>query len=143
MIWIVTTNSNLCRIYEFDQHTQKIALLKEMNHPENREKTGDNLTSDKPGHYNTMSSLGGAYAPHSDPKEVEVDRFSREIAEILNHGRNTQAYKKWVLITPDYMNGLISKHMDKHVKELIWAEIHKDVMHLPEHELQQFIQENI
>lgn len=142
MMWVVTTNSNLCRIYEFDQKSKTIILLKEINHPENKLKKSEYLTSDKPGQYKTDGSAGGAYIPHSDPKEVSIDHFSKEIADELNRGRNTQAYKKLMLITPSHMNGLLLKHMDKHVKELVCNEIQKDVMHLSQHELQLYLQEN-
>jgi len=138
MKWIITANTNLCRIYQFDKHGAKVVLLKEINHPENRQKTGDSLTSDKPGRYQSDVSMGGAYSPHTDPKDVAIDQFSRQVAEELNKGRNLNAYKDLVIITPDHMNGLLLKHLDKHVVELISSQIHKDVMHLSQHELVEY-----
>ena len=44
MKWIITANTNLCRIYQFDKHGAKVVLLKEINHPENRQKTGGNAS---------------------------------------------------------------------------------------------------
>ena len=140
MIWVVTANTNMCRIYQFDRRSEEIALLKEINHPENKLKKGDYLTSDRPGHYQTDSSARGAYSPHSDPKEVVIDVFSREIAIELNKGRNSHAYKNLIIITPPHMNGLLSKHLDTHVKYLIESEIQKDVMSLSQHELLIFLQ---
>jgi len=142
MIWIVAANSNMCRIYHFDKHPKKITLLKEISHPENRLKTSD-ITSDKPGKYKNDGSAGGAYSSHTDPKAVEIDNFSREIAQALNHGRNSNAYKNIILVTPSHMDGLISKHLDKHVKELVTDKIQKDIMQLSEHDLLDFVIKNL
>lgn len=142
MIWIVTANSNMCRFYHFDKHEVKIDLLKELTHPTNKLKKSDYLTSDKPGHYNTDGSGGGSYSPHTDPKTVEIDNFAREIAHELNHGRNSNAYNHLIIITAPHMNGLIFKHLNKHVKTLVTQEIQKDVMSLAHHELLSFLKEN-
>lgn len=143
MIWIITANSNMCRFYHFDKHNVTIDLLKELSHPVNKLKKSEYLTSDKPGHYSTSGARGGAYAPHTDPKEAEIDSFAREIAHELNHGRSTNAYNHLIIISAPHMNGLISKHLDKHVKELVTKEIQKDVMPLAHHELLSFLEKNI
>jgi protein required for attachment to host cells len=143
MIWVVTSDSNTCRIYHFEKHPEKFTLIKEIAHPEIRLKKSEYLTSDKPGRYSSDTGSGGAYSPHSDPKEVEVDKFAREIAKTLDHGRTENAYKNLIIVTPPQMNGCISQHLDKHVKELIKEEIHKDVMHLSEHELLKFLKDKI
>src|SRR5690349_10221504 len=130
MIWIVTANSNVCRIYQYDKNPGKLVLIKELNHPENRLKTGDFLTSDRPGHYQTDSGAHGSYSPRTDPKDVEIDNFSREIAQELNQGRMRQAFSELIVITPPHVNGLLAAHLDKNVKHMITREIHKDVMPL-------------
>ena len=143
MTWIVAANTNKCCIYHFDKNPKTVSLLKEINHSENRLKKSDYLTSDKPGRYQTDGSAGGTYSPHTDPKAAEVDSFAREIAHELNHGRNVQAYKNLIIITPSHMNGLLHQHLDKHVNELIISEIQKDVMTLSHHELLAFLEEHI
>lgn len=143
MTWIVTANSNLCRIYHFDKNPEKIDLIKEINHPENKLKKREMLTTDRPGHYQTDGSARGAYSPHSDPKAVEVDSFSREIALELNHGRDANAYSTLILVTPPHMNGLLAEHLNKHVKKLIKKEIQKDVMHLSHIEFLEFIRTHL
>lgn len=141
MMWVVATNSNLCRIYEFDR--KSITLVKELKHPESRPKKSEYLTSDRPGHYKTDSAVHGAYQPHTDPKEIELEKFSRDISHELNQGRNKNAYEALVIISTPHMNGTLMKHLDKHVKELVKKEIHKDVMHLQDHELHDFLAAHI
>ncbi len=141
MTWIVSANSNLCRIYLFEPHQKKITLLKELSHPENRQKSGDYFTSDKPGHYHSGANARGAYQPHSDPKESSINDFSREIAHELEHARTTNEYKKLILIAEPHMMGLLLEHCNKHVKELIVNEIHKDIVHYTDHELLTFLKD--
>jgi len=143
MTWIVTANTNLYRIYHYDKNPEKIALVKEVNHPENKLKKGDFLTSDKPGKYQTDGTGGGSYSPRTDPKVVEIDNFSREIALELNHGRTANAYSNLIVIMPPHMHGLLSEHLDKHVKALIKKEIQKDVTHLAHNELLEFLKTNL
>lgn len=139
MKWIVTANSNLCRIYHCDKSLEPLSLVKEINHPENKLKAGDSLTSDRPGHYQTAGSGGGAYSPRTDPKDVEVDNFFREVSLELNHGRTLNSYDKLIIITPSHMNGILFAHLDRHVKALVTHEIQKDVMHLSLLELLDFL----
>ncbi len=139
--WVINTNSNTCRIYQYHRPDQ-LTLLKELSHPENKLRDID-LTSDKPGHYKTGSTTHGAYAQASDPKEIKIDEFSREIAKELDHGRNTQAYKKLIIIAPPHMNGLLNQHINKHVKELVVHVFEKDLIKLPDRELLAYLQANI
>lgn len=141
MIWIIIANSNQCRFYAFDKKQAEATLIKEISHPENKAKKGDYLTSDRPGHFATDASAHGAFSPHTDPKDIAVDDYAREIAHDLNRGRNAQAYKNLVIITPAHMSGLLNKHLDKHVKELVSLEIHKDVMQLSHSELVEYLRE--
>jgi protein required for attachment to host cells len=139
MIWIVNVNSNLCRIYDYQKSPAQVTLIKEINHPENKLKAGDLLTSDKPGHYKSRDSVHGAYQQRTDPKEVEIDHFAREVARELDHGRNKQLYEQVIVIAPPHISGLLMQHTDKHVKDLIYKNIHKDILHMKDHELLDFL----
>lgn len=138
MTWVVNTSSNTCYIYSYEKSPSKLTLIKEIRHPELQKKTGDFLTSDRPGHYHAGTSHG-AYEPHTDPKSAAIDHFSRDIAAALNHGRTTQAYEKLIVITPPHMQGLLFQHLDKHVRERIINTIQKDLVHLKEKELLEYL----
>ena len=143
MIWVVTANTNTCRFYNYDKNHSKLSLLKEISRPEIRLKASDSLTTDRPGHYQINESARGAYSPHTEPKEVEIDNFSREIAQELNKGRNANAYEKLILIALPHMHGLLDLHLNKHVKELVINSIQKDLQHLNNMELVEFLKTHI
>src|SRR5271154_5112762 len=106
MTWLVTANTNNCRIFNYEKKLKKLTLIKELNHPESRLK-GIDLTSDKPGHYRSDGSAHGAYSPHEEAKENEVIFFSHQIVKELDAARKTNQFKELILAVPPHMNGLI------------------------------------
>ena len=138
---VINTNTNTCRIYHYDKHPAKLTLLKELNHFETKLKSGE-ITSDKQGHYKSSQSAHGAYSPHMEAKEVEIDKFSREIAKELNLERTQNKYDELIVIAPPHMKGLLYQHINKHVKDLVIKNIEKDLLNLPDHELLKFLQQH-
>ena len=140
--WILTTDSNTCRLYNYTEKPELLTLVKEIKHPENKLRDTD-LTSDKPGHYKASGGAHGAFSQQSDPKEIKIEDFSREIAKALDHGRNTHAYEKLIVIAPPHMNGLLLKHLNKLVKDLVTHNIKKDIPHCTDRELLDFLHQHI
>ena len=139
--WVLMTNSNTGRIYLYNKENNQLALLKEIQHPENKLRDIE-LTSDRPGHFNSNGGAHGAFTQASDPKEIKIDDFSRELAKELDHGRNTNAYNKLIVIAPPRMNGLLFQHTNKHVNELVTHKIEKDLIHFSEKELLDFLNQH-
>lgn len=139
MKWIVTANTNDCHIYEYDVDVLK--TIKHMSHPESKLQSKEYLT-DRPGHYKTQGGNRGAYDPHTEPEEVELEEFVREIATELNEARNRHCYDDLVFIMPAKVEGLLSKTLNKHVNEMVKLRIHKNTMNLSEKELLEFFKKN-
>lgn len=140
MILVVITDSNTAKTYRYEKGKAKVTLLKEITHPASKLKSSE-LGSDRPGHYKAGAGRG-AYSPHMQPKEVEIDTFAREIAKELNHERVLNEYDGLIVISPPHMMGLLEQHFDKHVKELILNAISKDLMHYTDRELVEFLKDN-
>lgn len=134
MIWVINSNSNTCRIYHYQKAQSRLELLKEIEHPENKLRSGD-LTSDGPGKYKASGGAHGAYEPSSDAKTVKIDNFMREVAKELNAERLKSSYERLIIIAPPQMHGMLMQHMDKHVKEMIIANIHKDLPNATDRDL--------
>lgn len=134
MIWVINSNSNTCKIYLYNKHQSQLDLVKELQHPENKLHNSD-LTSDRPGRYKANGGAHGAYSPATEPKEIKIDTFMRDVARELNHERNKNSFEKLILIAPSHMNGMLMQHMDKHVKERIISNIQKDLLHLNDRDL--------
>lgn len=142
--WVVVADTTRCRIYEHKKNPEELNLIKDLEHPQNKLKDFD-LTADKPGRYKANSAGQGSYAAHgtyeqrTDPKEIKIADFARDISKELDYGRNVHAYAKIIIITPSHMSGLLFHHFNKHVKGLVTHNIEKNVLHLNDQDLLKFI----
>jgi protein required for attachment to host cells len=144
MIWVVNSDTTTCHIYYYKKKPPKLELLQEIKHPEIKLKKSEYFTSDKSGCYKGRGlGSGGSFSQRTDPKEVEIDNFAREIARALNDDRKTNAYKKLIIIMPPHMNGLLFLHLDQHVRKLVANNIQKDYQHLSPQELLRFLQSEV
>ncbi|WP_347252066.1 host attachment protein, partial [Legionella sp.] len=109
-------------------------LIKEIQHPENKLRDIE-ITSDKPGRYQAMGQAHGTYTQPTDPKEIKIENFSKEIAKILEYNNTVHGYEKLILVAPPHINGLLLKHLDKQVKKRVTHHIEKDFIHLSEDKL--------
>ena len=140
--WVLTLNSNDCRIYKLSEKPYQLILLKEIQHPESKLRDIE-LTSDKPGRYEAADLAHGAFTQPSDPKEIQIEDFSRQVAKELNKDRNIEAYNKLIIIAPPRMNGLLFQHLNKHVKDLVIHNIKNDILNLTEPELAEFLHQHM
>jgi protein required for attachment to host cells len=142
MTWIVTANTNECRIYEYNDKNTTLTLLDSISHPENKLRSHE-LGNDRPGHYQTRSTSRGAYSPHHEPHEIKIDDFARELAIKLDAARNKHQYHRLIFIMPAQMEGQVLPHLHKPVADLIKQIIPKNIMHLSDHELRIFLAEHL
>ena len=138
MKWIMLANSNDCRIYGYDRHIEDLSLVEEIKHPENKFKNHD-LDCDRPGHYKTSTGGRGAYVPEKTSHDAAVEHFVRQMASRLNAGRTHHEYESLVLLVPPMIEGMLLKHLKKQIGESICQIIQKNMMHLNEHELKQYL----
>lgn len=139
MKWIVAANTNHCSIYTYQKNG--LDLVKEMDHPENKMANRD-LVTDKPGRYQSGTNQG-AYTSATEPDDVNVEKFAREIATELDNAKNQNKYNELIVVMPAQMEGLVSKHLNKNVKELIALTLHKNMMHLNDNELLNYVKESM
>lgn len=142
--WVMIANSNLARIYSFyptNSH-QGLNLIEELIHPQSRKRSID-LSSDKPGSYKSSNSARGTYSAAHEPKEVEVESFALELANVLNKNRASNKFEELIIIAPSHFYGLLGKHLDKNTKKFLKRIIQKDYTAIPIHDLYKTINERI
>lgn len=127
--WLIISNACHVQIYSSDKVEKdmdiNLTLIKELHHPESSLKRQE-LDSDKPGHYKSSPSRRGAYEQHSDAKELEKDKFAREISQLLKKAKLAKQFKDLILVMPAHFHGLLEPHLSKEVKDSIIKIIHKD-----------------
>jgi protein required for attachment to host cells len=76
-------------------------------------------------------------APETDPKEVEAQKFARELADVLERGLNDHAYESLVVVAPSRFLGLLRGSVAKTVRKRIDGTIEKDLTWLERPQLEQ------
>ena len=141
--WILVANSSEAKIFSAEKITQEWKLLKEFSHPESREKDTE-IVADKFGSYPNIGTSGSSsYTEATDPQETEIENFARQLAHELNHGRTQNLFHKLVLVAPPRFHGMLNKHCDPHVLNLVINRLEKNYTQLKEHELIPRIQEQL
>ena len=128
--WIMVANSSHAKLFRNDGPKKGLQLIKELLHPESREKASE-LVSDRIGNF----AGSGSYAQATEPKEVEAERFAAEIAHELEHGRVNNDYEKLILVTSSHFMGLLNNRLTQQVRNKISESINKDYTSLPVKEL--------
>jgi protein required for attachment to host cells len=138
--WIMVASSSVAYLYQTDnlRHNDLI-LVKELSHPQSREKGTDILT-DRPGHFSTDHMAHGTYE-QVDPKEMEADHFSRELISVLNHGHNNHEFEQVILVAAPHFYGLINKHLNFHLDKVV--HIPKDYTKLKGQELLEALRKHL
>jgi protein required for attachment to host cells len=141
MIWVVSLNSSLGHIYSYEPKEHKLTLLNSLTNPSAHLKNSDLLT-DKPGHYQTMHSAKGAYEAPSDPREVELDRFTKNLADLLKKGLDNHQYKQLILCAPPHVGGILLSNVDKQVEHSLLVNIKKNFAESEPSQLVDYLKEN-
>lgn len=141
MIWVISLNSSLGHIYSYEPKNHTLILLESLENPSAKLKES-NLTSDRPGHYQTMHSAKGAYeAPHS-PHEIELDHFTKNVADFLKKGLDNHQYTQLILCSAPHAGGILLSNLDKHVAQTLLANIKKNLVEADPSALINHLKEN-
>lgn len=123
--WIVVANASLARLYANNGPKKGLQLLKELSHPESREKASE-LVSDRPGHNPGAGNGHGSLVPATDPKQHEAVRFAHELSKELEHGRASNLYERLIMVASSPFIGVLNQRLTSHVRNLVSDTIEKD-----------------
>ncbi len=132
--WILVANASLAKLYANLGPKKGLSLLKELTHPESREKGAD-LVSDRPGQMHSPGNGHRAAQSKSDPKTNEARSFAQQLAHELNHARTTQKYDRAILVAPPAFMGLINEKLDSQTAGLVSDRFEKDYTKASDKEL--------
>jgi protein required for attachment to host cells len=142
-IWILSANSSQATIYTASSPIAPLAALETLSHPEARVKQME-LTSDRPGR--TFDSFGAgrhAKGQEVEPKEQELIRFAKTIAERLEQGRIAKDFERLVVVAAPALLGLLRSHFAAPLKSRVSLEVDKDYTALRADELRARLPERL
>ncbi len=138
--WILVANAAEAKLLTSENlHVGSLKPLREFFHPDSRKKATE-LTSDKPGRYQSDNGAHGAYNKN-DPKEVEAEHFAIQLAHELKAGLGQNSYQHLVIISPAHFYGLINEHLEGHIPEV--THISKDYTKYPLPKLSSSLKEHL
>jgi protein required for attachment to host cells len=145
-VWIVVADSHSARIYAQRGRGAPLSLVDELEHAPAALKAGD-LVTDTPGRQveanrpagfgsaPTLPAAQGGTVPHTNPEEVELDRFARMLARRLDEGRVQNAFTELVVLMPARPLGRLRGALHEKTRERIVLQRSEDILHLSETEL--------
>ena len=140
---IVVADASRARIFTTDSPKGDFQEVNTLINPEGRLHDGD-LTTDRPGRQaDSMNSGRSAMEEHSEPKEVEAQKFARELAENLENARSQGELEKLYIAAPPKFLGELRKHLKPELKAAVAEEIGKDFSQMSARELRRHFPERI
>lgn len=131
--WILVANASLAKLYENEGPNKGLALVKELIHPESRQKNAE-LVTDRSGAMG-VGGAGGSMQAQTQPKQHEARVFAQELAQTLYQGRTSNAFKRAIVVAPPAFMGLLNATLDGPTAQLVSDRFEKDYTKTPENEL--------
>ena len=129
---LMVANASQAKFFSNTGPQRELQLIKELAHPESREKTS-NMVSDRSGSRNGTGH--GAFTQATDPKHHEAERFAQEVTRELEYGLAKKAYDRLILVASAPFVGLVNHHLPGQVRSKLSESIDKDYTRLPTPEL--------
>jgi protein required for attachment to host cells len=131
--WILVANASLAKLYANLGPNKGLQLVKELIHPESRQKNSE-LVTDRAGAMGTGAG-GGSMQAQTLPKQHEAKVFAQEIAQALYAGRAQNAFKRAIIVAPPAFIGMLNTAIDGPTAQLISDRFEKDYTKNTEPEL--------
>jgi hypothetical protein len=147
--WWLTCDASRAHIFSEHSPGRAFEHVASFEHPESRARTSD-LVTDTNGRKPVGGSHGGGVngnrpggfhglpgaAPDTEPKDVEAQKFAREITAELARGLDAHAYDALVVAAPPRFLGLLKQTLGDQVTKRLEATIDKDFSALAPREIE-------
>jgi protein required for attachment to host cells len=122
--WILVCDAGRARLFEEASPARHYKTVAVFTHPESRAHVAD-LTTDAPG-----------WKPTTDLKQIEAQKFARQLAAVLEKGLDDHAYEALFLVAPGKFLGLLRAALDDQVRGRVQASIDRDLVQLEPREVE-------
>lgn len=148
-LWIVVAHQAGVRIFRRNRPSDGIELVEKMDHPSGRLRDHD-IDTDKPGRQFTPTPGTNArgpqgaghtyrrhgFSPRIMPHEMDVIRFTQQVAHHLETARAQNKFNRLVLIAEPHELGLLKESLDKKTSECVIATLNKNLAKVRDIELE-------
>ncbi|MCE9673144.1 host attachment protein [Myxococcus stipitatus] len=134
-LWILVGNSSRARLFETNAKADTDwRLVEEFHHDESRAKSEE--LRDQPDNPNagTLHGPPGENEPQGR-RELEHERFARELSSRLDRGHDQHAFDKLVIAAPPEFLGRLRKALSTRVRQRVLLDLGSDYSAVPAREL--------
>jgi protein required for attachment to host cells len=133
--WIIVADGSRARFLANDGPGKGLhaAIAGEFHHdlPPTRD-----LGTEKPGRIASRANTGrSAIQPHVDWHQFEKEKFSQEMANLLNDAAEKKSFDDLIIVAPPRTLGTLRHALSANTSERIRAEIPKDLTQVPLREM--------
>lgn len=138
LTWILVANASEARIF-LAEGKDKISVVDTFTHEESRQ-LGQDLNTDRQGRVgDRVGTARHAVEDHTPAKEVEAQKFAREIANYLDSARTSGKYQRLYLVSSPSFLGLIRGSLSEATLAVVIESISKDLTNVEPGELNKHV----
>ncbi len=137
--WILVAHRAGARLFESAGSGQALTLLQDLPHEQGRLKNQE-LISDRQGRVANGRGGHNSYQQAEEPTEHLAVQFTKELAKLLDDGRNQQKYDQLVLVAESRFLGHLRAALSTQTTKLVTASLDKDLGTIDARDLPQHIQ---
>ncbi len=147
--WCLVCDASRAHLFRTTPAGRPYELIASFDHPESRARVA-NLVADTNGRKPVGGSRGVGVAgsrpggfhgkpgveADTDPKDVEAQKFARDLAAALERGLDAHAYEALVLVAPPRFLGLVKATVSAQVAKRVQGTIDKDLAAMAPREIE-------
>lgn len=136
--WVVVANAARARILEAGVAPGDCVQRADLVHTQSRQK-GVELRSERSGHIvgGPSGSGGAAYSPRTDVRDLEHERFAREVAQAINEGVAAGGCAGLILVASNPFLGRLKSHLSPQASKALLETLPSDCTSLSDGEIAQ------
>lgn len=124
--WILVCDAARARIFDVNLDEDTWTLVEAIDNPDGRLRAHE-LVSDGQG---SVRQSGTGASPkmeaHTDPAEVEEDRFARELTHRMQQGFDAHRFKELMVVAPPKFLGRLRHHFGAPLQRAVSGSLAKD-----------------
>lgn len=134
--WVLVADGQRARVFKSNGRGQNFVQALDHEFVGNRLPSRA-IGSDRPGRVNDSDGMGGRHGmePPTDPHRHEKRRFARELVTALDAERARKSFENLIIVAPPQTLGDIRAELSDALKDMVSAEVGKDLTKFGPHEL--------
>ncbi|AKF79616.1 host attachment protein [Myxococcus sp. MISCRS1] len=134
-LWILVGNASRARLFETDaKGREEWSLVEEFFHEESRVKSEQLREQPDNPNAGTLHGPPGENEPQGR-RELEHDRFARELSGVLDKGHDRHAFDKLIIAAPPEFLGRLRKALSTRVRQRVLLDVGSDYSTVPARDL--------